>query len=451
MGSARTRVRQRLRRRTAIVAGTGLLVAPLAACGVVGGAFGGDDAGPPTLVWYINPDVTNTEPFTADGTPGGQAYLALQCTEAAEGAYEIDVQMLPNNASDQREQLIRRLAAGDTSIDLMSLDPPFMPEAANAGFLDPVPEEYVDTFTEGVLDPAVTQATYDDTLMAAPFWANTQLLWFKKPVVGRTDLDLSRPVTWTQVIAAAKETETTVQVQGNRYEGYAVWINALVAGAGGAIVEDPEAGRDAEVTIDDEAGAEAARVIQELLDAGVANPSVSTAEEPQSLSGFAADDGGFMVNYPYVAADPATKELVANGELGWARYPRTVDGEESAPPLGGIDLAVSASSEHTDLAWKAAECLTSEQSQRDYMLYAGNPAARAAVYDDPKIREAYPMADLIRDSIDSAVPRPVTPYWTDISAAVVDRFHSPASVDPDSMPSRAAAYIEDVLQGEALL
>ena len=41
----------------------------------------------------------------------------------------------PTTPSQQREQLVRRLAAKDSSIDLMSLDPPFVAEFANAGFL----------------------------------------------------------------------------------------------------------------------------------------------------------------------------------------------------------------------------------------------------------------------------------------------------------------------------
>ena len=45
------------------------------------------------------------------------------------------IQTLPNDAAPQREQLVRRLAAQDCSIDLMSLDPPFVAEFANAGFL----------------------------------------------------------------------------------------------------------------------------------------------------------------------------------------------------------------------------------------------------------------------------------------------------------------------------
>ena len=64
------------------------------------------------------------------------------------------------------------------------------------------------------------------------------------------------------------------------------------------------------------------------------------------------------------------------------------------------------------------------------MLSEGNPASRSAVFDDPEVIEKFPMADLIRDSIDEAVPRPQSPYYTDISAATVREFHPPASVEP---------------------
>ena len=79
-----------------------------------------------SLTWYINPD------------NGGQATFAEECSEASGGAYTIDTQILPNEADAQREQLVRRLAAGDESVDLMSLDPPFVAEFANAGYLKPV-------------------------------------------------------------------------------------------------------------------------------------------------------------------------------------------------------------------------------------------------------------------------------------------------------------------------
>ena len=67
--SDRRRSRRRDRRpprRTALAATLVLAGAFLAACG-------GDDGGPPTLTWYINPD------------SGGQAEIAKRCTEAAGG------------------------------------------------------------------------------------------------------------------------------------------------------------------------------------------------------------------------------------------------------------------------------------------------------------------------------------------------------------------------------
>ena len=90
-------------------------------------ACGGDGGGPPALTWYINPD------------NGGQVELASRCTDEAEGRYRIETALLPRDASSQREQLVRRLAAKDASIDLMSLDPIYVPEFAQADFLAPVP------------------------------------------------------------------------------------------------------------------------------------------------------------------------------------------------------------------------------------------------------------------------------------------------------------------------
>jgi multiple sugar transport system substrate-binding protein len=413
-----------------------LFASVLAACGA--------DSGPPTLTWYINPD------------NGGQADLAAKCTDASDGRYRITTSLLPNDATAQREQLVRRLAAEDSSIALMSLDPPFIPEFAAAGFLRPFTDEEASTLTDGVLDGAVTASMWDDQLVAAPFWANTQLLWFRKSVARQAGLDMSEPVTWQQIIDAADQTGTTVGVQGRLYEGYMVWINALVASAGGQVLEDPERGKDVTPTLASPAGERAAGTIRTLARSGAADPSLSTADEEIVRASFQGKGGGFMVNWPYVYA--AAQEALKDGSLsqevfddiGWARYPQVTADEESRPPLGGISLGVGAFGSHQDFAVEAVRCITSIESQVEYMI-GQNPGARDAVYDDAEVREVFPMADLIRESINDAAPRPQTPYYTDVSTAVVREFHPPAAVQPQQTPSRTDQLIVDVLNDRVLL
>ena len=143
---------------------------------------------------------------------------------------------LPREASAQREQLVRRLAADDASIDLMSLDPIFVPEFAQAGFLAPVPPEIAGRVTEDVVPAAVDISTWDDELVAVPFRSNTQLLRDRKSVAEAAGLDTSRPVTWEQVVTAAQEQDALIGVQGIRAEALTVWSNALIESAGGSII-----------------------------------------------------------------------------------------------------------------------------------------------------------------------------------------------------------------------
>lgn len=410
----------------------------LAACG--------SESGTPTLNWYINPD------------NGGQVDLAEKCAGQSGGAYDINVSVLPNDATAQREQLVRRLAAKDASIDLMSLDPPFIPEFASAGFLRPFTDEEAGEFTEGVLEGPVDSATWDDELVAAPFWANTQLLWFRKSAAQRGGLDPSKTTdaTWAELITSAERANASVEIQGNRYEGYMVLLSALISSAGGQILVDPEAGKDVKTSIDSDAGRKAVAVIAQIADSPSRNPAISTSDEEAARAAFQSDRGGYMVNWPYIYG--AAQEAVEAGSLpqsvvddiGWARYPRVDKGLESQPPLGGINLGIGAYSRHHDLALDAVRCITSLESQTEYMVGAKNPAARAAVYDNAEVRQIFPMADLIRESIGAAAPRPKTPYYTDVSTAVVRSFHPPASVSPQS-PGRAATLIGDVLNDRVLL
>jgi multiple sugar transport system substrate-binding protein len=429
----------RARRGLVVAAATAVLASSLAACG-------SDSSATPTLNWYINPD------------SGGQAEIADRCTQAAQGRYTIAVSTLPRDSPSQREQLVRRLAANDSSIDLMSLDPPYIPEFAQAGFLAPVPPEVAARVTEGVVQSAIDGSTWDNELVAIPFWANTQLLWYRKSVVQAAGLDMSQPVTWEQIVQAAQQTGTTVSAQGTRSESLTVWLNALIESAGGSIIAENSTDPDQiKLGLTSRAGVRAAEVMRDVASSGITGPAFSTANEDSNAAQFEGPEAGFMVNWPFVwgralsAVQAGTLQQSVPDDYGWAIYPRVDADKPSAPPYGGINIGVGAFSQHPDLAYEATECITSDENQAYYMVSNGNPAASTAVYDDPDVIKTFPMAPVIKESLEAAAPRPQTPYYSEVSGGIQREYHPPESVDPQTTPQQAEDLITAVLRGDQLL
>jgi multiple sugar transport system substrate-binding protein len=446
-GGRRSRVRRGLG-----IAAVGVLTATLlSACG---------EEGKPTLTWYINPDGVDT--------------FIARAAECSTDEYDIEIQMLPTSATDQRVQLARRLAAEDSSTDLMNLDPVYVPEFANAGWLAEVTDDNTENnlassiseSAEGegeYLSGAAETVTWDDGVYALPLWANTQVLWYRRSLAEAAGLDMTQPVTWEQVIQAAADNGGTVGVQANRYEAYVVWINALVQGAGGEIVSNTEAGTDADVEIDSDAGRTAAEIVKMLADSPAAQPDFSVSNEGTSLGQMFPEGGAgeFMVNWTFVYKNyegligqpggPATEEEFA--DLGWARYPETVEGEPSRPPIGGIDIGVGAYSEHPEFAMEAAQCITAPDMQVNLALNDGLMPSTNTAYDEVAASGDFPedLIELYRTSVDEGGPRPKSAFYGLISSAIQARWHSPTSVDPDSTPKESGDYLQDVLEGKALL
>jgi multiple sugar transport system substrate-binding protein len=319
MSSSASPPRRRRRRTLAVAAALTCTAGLLTACG--------GDSGKPVLTWYLNPD--------------GVEVLDQIAERCSTDRYDIETELLPTGATDQRVQLARRLAAGDDTTDLMNLDPVFVAEFANAGWLEEMP---ADTLTEDTLEGIAETVRWDDKVYAAPLWANTQVLWYRKSLAEQAGLDMTQPVTWDQVIDAADSVDgATVGVQADRYEAYVVWINALIQGAGGEIISDVEAGKDASVDIDSEAGREAAAVIQKLADSSAAQGDLSVSREGTSLPAMYSGPGEFMTNWTFAAAtSPRPTSTTSAGPA--TRAPSTV---RTPSPPSAASTSASARSAST--------------------------------------------------------------------------------------------------------
>lgn len=412
-----------------------VLLAVLAAAPLLVACGGGD--GPVRVRWFVGQEVS-----------GAYREIAARCTAAAGGAYEVTLEQLPRNSDDQREQLVRRLAAGDRGVDLIGMDVIWTAEFAGAGWLLPFDDNRAEAVSRGVLAGPLATATYQGRLWAAPFTSNTQLLWYRKSRVNQV------PTTWDQLIGTAElipDGTNTVAVQGGRYEGYTTWVSALLASAGTELVAEADRPDRARAGLAPGPAELALGIVRRLARSPVAERNLAVAVEADTRESMLSGRAAFSVNYPplYAAARAEAPELVA--DLGWAPYPRVVAGLPARPPLGGVNLGVSRFSRHPTEAFAAAGCLRSAANQQLAAVQGGLPPSLDRVYDVPAVRRQFPFAVLLRDSIAAAAPRPATPAWADVSLAVQQVLHPPASVDPATAVPALRSRIEDALDSQALL
>jgi multiple sugar transport system substrate-binding protein len=373
---------------------------------------------------------------------GGPQKVAEKCSKESGGRYNIEFQLLPSLADQQREQLVRRLGAEDETIDLMGLDIIWTGEFANAGWLDPVPENIRGEVTENVFESVLATARYDDRLYTVPVWSNTQLLWYRKDKVDRA------PETWDEMIDEAVRQKTTIQVQANRYEGLVVWANALIQSAGGRFLRGPD-----QIGLEEEPTKRALRVMSKLGKSAAAPAGIDTSAEGPGALEFEAEASNFMINYPFVHSSAKENAPKVFKNMAAAKFPKVVADRESKPPLGGINLGVSQFSKNKDAAWEAVRCMVRPENQLTIATAGSLPPVREDLYDRPEIKKIYPgFSDIIRRSIASAGPRPSeSPAYQDLSLGIQRALHPVTKLDPNENFDKLRDFVEQAIKREGLL
>ena len=366
-----------------------------------------------------------------------------RCNEEAAGDYRIVLNTLPRDADSQREQLVRRLAAGDSGMDVLGVDVTWTAELASAEWILPWPDEQRAQAEKGVLEAPLETAMYEDEMFAAPYNTNVQLLWY------RSDLMPEPAQTWDELIDVAEELKAKgdphyVEATGAQYEGLVVWFNSLIESAGGSIltenVKDVEMGDPA---------VEALEQLQRFSTSSAANPSLSNTQEDQARLAMESGSSFAQVNWPFVYPSMVEGQPDMAKNFKWAPYPG-IDGKGAAP-LGGANFAVSSFSQNPDLAFDAALCLRSPKNQLTAATKDGLPPTIESVYSESEMEEAYPMRGAILDALENAAARPVTPVYQNISTVTSSVLSPPADIDPDSAQQQLRDQITLALESKGVL
>ena len=404
---------------------TAALVATTAACG-------GDESGPPTInVYYAQEQ--NFQKVIDD------------CNQQAQGKYHIAYNILPRGADDQRVQMVRRLAAGDTGMDVLGLDVTWTQEFASADWILEWTGDNKAQAEDGTLQAPLDSASYQGKLYAAPKNTNTQLLWY------RSDLVPDPPKTWDELISTAQKLKQEgkpyeVDTMGAQYEGLVVLYNNIVASAGGEILNE-----DATKAVFNEGAVKGLEVLKNFATSGVTNPSFTNTQEDDARLQFEGGSGAFELNYPFVW--PALQESKAEfkDSVKWAPYPGVDANTPAKVTIGGYNLAVSASSNHPDEAFAAALCLRNPEHQLFSAVNDGVPPTIESVYANPEMDKAYPFKNEILAQIKNGANRPQTPAYQNVSTVISARLSPPADIDPQKTADQLRGEIQDALESKGVL
>ncbi len=415
-----------MRRIGALIA-AGAIAAAVAACG------GSSGNGPVTLNWLVFPEPS-----------GSFAKAASDCSAASHGAYKININFLSNSSDQQRQTLVQRLAAGDSSIDILAMDVDWTAEFASAGWIRQWTGANRAAVSKGVLAGPLRTATWQGKLWAAPINSNTELLWYRK------DLIKTPPKTWDQMIDDAEQLAKEgkphyIEEQGAKYEGLVVWFNSLVNSAGGTII-----GPGNTVTVGPSAKV-AATIMQRLATSTAADPGLNTSEEGPGNDVFDAGTAAFQINYPFVWSGTQATAPSIFKEMGYAPYPEAVPGTPARVSIGGYNLGVSTHSKHAQLAFQAVRCLIQPQNQIRDAVKGGLAPVLASIYDEPSFEKAYPFHQLIKNQLEHYGIRPQTPDYQDVTLAIQDTLQPAADIDPNGIVSKLRNEIKTALKGESLL
>jgi multiple sugar transport system substrate-binding protein len=415
-------------------AGALLGAAVLAAAGLAACGTSNASTGPVTLSFYLYPD-----------NSGAVVKAIANCDNQSHGKYTISYQKLPNASDGQRQQLVRRMAAHDSSIDIMGLDVTWEAEFAEAGWIQQWTGANKAQAENGTLRPALQTAIWKGKLYAVPANTNTQLLWYDSALVPNP------PKTWAEMLAdaakLAKEGKPHyIEIQGAQYEGATVWFNTMVASAGGTVL-NPDATK---VTLGP-AALKALSIMHQLASGPAADPSLPVQMENENRLAMEAGTAAFQLNYPFVY--PAMK--LDNPKLfktfKWAPYPSVVAGQPARVTIGGIDFAISTYSPHKSLAFQAALCMRDKQNQIIGANLGGVPPTITSLYSDPALFKNYPFHADILQALQNASVRPKTPVYQVVSIDISHLISPASGISPASTEQSMISQLNNALQSKGLV
>lgn len=357
--------------------------------------------------------------------------------------------------SDARDQYLSTIftsRSGDIDVYLMDIVNPA--QYAAAGWAEPLDgyfesEEARDAYLEPYFDSVVTANTIDGQLYGLPGWTDAQFLYYRKDLLDKYGFE--PPETWEELkeqALAITEGEGNANLQGFNYQGAAIeGVNCTFfegLWTAGGDWQDAEGN----VTIDSDPGRTALAWYDDTLASGITKPGIAEETTDLSRQTFQAGDAVFMLNWGYAWAhfqddeDSNVKEKV-----GVVALP-AFEGNESATCVGGFQWAINPFSDGKEEAFQLIQYMTSSDAQKALAIEASSIPVRDALYEDEEVLAAAPQFGQFYEAILAARPRPITPFYSEVSELIRTNMNAffARSQDADTTLLEMQSGLEDILE-----
>ena len=155
-----------------------------------------------------------------------------------------------------------------------------------------------------------------------------------------------------------------------------------------------------------------------------------------------------MLNWGYAWAHfQDDEDTMVKGNVGVAPLPAFAD-NASATCVGGFQWAMNPFSDNKDDAFKAMQYMTSYDSQKTLAIEASSIPVRDELFKDKDVLAAAPQYGEFFDVIEGARPRPITPFYSEVSELIRTNMNAffARSQDADTTLAEMQSGLEDILE-----
>jgi multiple sugar transport system substrate-binding protein len=403
----------------------------LAACGGSGNSSGGNGAAI-NIIWEGEHD-----------TAGNFQQIVNTFNQTNKDGIHVTFISGPTDTGQLHSIFLDMFRSQSSAIDIISMDIIWPAEFAINQWTVPLDEKWPVEERAQYLQGPIQGCTFGGKLWAAPFYTDAGLLYY------RTDLVSLLPQTWDEFTLINRQllsqgaSKYGYVWQGAQYEGLVCDFLEVLYGYGGTVLDpdDPK-----KVKINSPEAQEALTTVVGWINT-ISPEAVAMCKEDESRKIWERGEAAFMRNWPYAYAlgnRAQTSNIV--GKFGVHPILSAGKNTKAHSVIGGWQLGINAfsSPQKVDAAWKFIRYMLGQEVQKAIARDTSLAATLKSVYTDREVLAKNPFFKVLGAVLQTALPRPVTPNYADLSTAMQLRVHQ--ALMKQSTPAEALAVLQSDLQ-----